>query len=90
MTNAKCAERLKVRETPYRRRPGKPERAGGIGGYQARLNRRNLGLGVIAFGQSNCSEPDQTATAEFQRTSKATFKIFACLDTIGEGVSRYP
>ncbi|GAA6148516.1 hypothetical protein NBRC116586_15780 [Pseudooceanicola nitratireducens] len=33
---------------------------------------------------SNGSEPDQTATAEFQRTSKATFSIFARHTATGE------
>ena len=83
MTNAKLAENLNMSETPCWRRLKKLEEMGLIEGYGARLNRRKLGLGVMAFVQLRCSEHDLTATAEFQRIIDATPNILACHNTTG-------
>ena len=83
MTNAKLAEHLNMSETPCWRRLKKLEEADIIEGYQAQLNRRKLGLGVMAFVQLSCSEHDQTATAEFQRIVEVTPSILACHNTTG-------
>ncbi len=83
MTNAKLAEHLHMSETPCWRRLKKLEETGIIEGYQAQLNRRKLGLGVMAFVQLSCSEHDQAATAEFQRIIEATPNILACHNTTG-------
>lgn len=84
MTNAKLAEHLNMSETPCWRRLKKLEETGIIEGYQAHLNRRKLGLGVMAFVQLSCSEHDQAATAEFQRIVEVTPNILACHNTTGE------
>ncbi|WP_235871870.1 Lrp/AsnC family transcriptional regulator [Pelagimonas phthalicica] len=84
MTNAKLAENLNMSETPCWRRLKKLEETGIIEGYQAHLNRRKLGLGVMAFVQLSCSEHDQAATAEFQRIIEVTPNILACHNTTGE------
>ncbi|WP_291733883.1 winged helix-turn-helix transcriptional regulator, partial [Leisingera sp. F5] len=55
MTNAKLAERIGMSETPCWRRLKRLEESGIIEGYQANLNRRKLGLGVMAFVQLRCS-----------------------------------
>jgi len=83
MTNAKLAENLNMSETPCWRRLKKLEEMGLIEGYGARLNRRKLGLGVMAFVQLSCSKHDLTATAEFQRIIDATPNILACHNTTG-------
>lgn len=84
MTNAKMAEHLSMSETPCWRRLKRLEESGFIDGYQANLNRRKLGLGVMAFVQLSCSEHDQASTAEFQRIIEATPSILACHNTTGE------
>lgn len=83
MTNAKLSEELGMSETPCWRRLRKLEAAGIIEGYQAVLNRRKLGLGVMAFVQLGCSEHDQAATAEFERVIETTPNILACHNTTG-------
>ena len=62
----------------------KLEETGIIEGYQANINRRKLGLGVMAFVQLSCSEHDQAATAEFLRIVEETPSILACHNTTGE------
>lgn len=84
MSNAKLAERLSMSETPCWRRLKRLEESGIIDGYQANLNRRKLGLGVMAFVQLSCSEHDQASTAEFQRIVETTPNILACHNTTGE------
>lgn len=83
MTNARLAETLGMSETPCWRRLKRLEESGVIEGYQANLNRRKLGLGVMAFVQLRCSEHDQAATAEFQRIVETTPSILACHNTTG-------
>ncbi len=83
MTNARLAEHLSMSETPCWRRLKRLEESGIIEGYQANLNRRKLGLGVMAFVQLSCSEHDQAATAEFQRIVEITPNILACHNTTG-------
>lgn len=83
MSNARLAEHLGMSETPCWRRLKRLEEAGVIEGYQAVLNRRKLGLGVMAFVQLRCSEHDQAATAEFQRIVQTTPNILACHNTTG-------
>lgn len=83
MSNARLAERLGMSETPSWRRLKRLEDSGIIEGYQANLNRRKLGLGVMAFVQLRCSEHDQAATAEFQRIVETTPNILSCHNTTG-------
>lgn len=83
MSNARLAETLGMSETPCWRRLKRLEESGLIEGYQANLNRRQLGLGVMAFVQLRCSEHNQATTAAFQRIVEATPNILACHNTTG-------
>lgn len=83
MSNAKLAEQLNMSETPCWRRLKALEESGIIEGYQANLNRRKLGLGVMAFVQLRCSEHDQDATREFHRIVNASPNILSCHNTTG-------
>ena len=83
MTNAKLAKRLSMSETPCWRRLKRLEESGIIEGYQARLNRRKIGLGVMAFVQLRCSEHDAAATGDFQRIIETSPNILACHNTTG-------
>ncbi|MES2943003.1 MAG: Lrp/AsnC family transcriptional regulator, partial [Pseudomonadota bacterium] len=51
LSNAKLAERLSLSVTPCWRRVRRLEEEGFIDGYQANLNRRKMGFGVLAFVQ---------------------------------------
>ncbi|MGJ8628946.1 MAG: Lrp/AsnC family transcriptional regulator [Sulfitobacter sp.] len=84
MTNAKLAEHLQMTETPCWRRVKRLEESGVIEGYQANINRRKLGLGVMAFVQLSCSEHDQATMVSFQRIVEGTPQILACHNTTGE------
>ncbi len=83
ITNARLAQHLNLSETPCWRRLKRLEEDGIIEGYQANLNRRKLGLGVMAFVQLSCSEHDQASTAEFQRIVNVTPNILSCHNTTG-------
>ncbi|WP_119309379.1 Lrp/AsnC family transcriptional regulator [Cohaesibacter haloalkalitolerans] len=84
MSNAKLAEHLSMSETPCWRRLKKLEETGVIEGYQANLNRRKVGLGVMAFVQLRCSEHSQTTTEEFQRIIDDCPNILSCHNTTGD------
>lgn len=83
MSNAKLAEHLNMSETPSWRRVKALEDAGVIEGYQANLNRRKLGLGVMAFVQLRCSEHHQEATRALHRIVNACPNILSCHNTTG-------
>ncbi|WP_417268104.1 Lrp/AsnC family transcriptional regulator [Celeribacter baekdonensis] len=83
MSNARLADHLGMSETPCWRRLKRLEDDGIIEGYQANVNRRKLGLGVMAFVQLRVSEHSPSATAEFQRIIQTTPNILACHNTTG-------
>ncbi|TLP49194.1 Lrp/AsnC family transcriptional regulator [Cohaesibacter sp. CAU 1516] len=84
MSNAKLAQRLSMSETPCWRRLKKLEENGIIEGYQANLNRRKVGLGVMAFVQLRCSEHSQEATQQFQHIIEDCPNILSCHNTTGD------
>lgn len=57
---------------------------GVIEGYKATLNRRKLGLGVMAFVQIVCTQHSEEATAGFERIIQASPNVLACHNTTGE------
>ncbi|WP_424933691.1 Lrp/AsnC family transcriptional regulator [Amaricoccus macauensis] len=83
LSNAKLAEKLSLSETPCWRRLKRLEEEGFIEGYQANLNRRKLGLGVLAFVQLSCSEHDPESTRAFQRAVQDCPNILSCHNTTG-------
>jgi DNA-binding Lrp family transcriptional regulator len=60
------------------------EEAGLIAGYHARLDRRKLGFGVMAFVQIVCTQHSEAVTAEFERLIQASPNVLACDNTTGE------
>jgi DNA-binding Lrp family transcriptional regulator len=83
MSNSKLAEHLNMSETPCWRRLKRLEEEGIIEGYQANLNRRKLGLGVMAFVQLRCNEHDQEATRKLHRIVQDCANILSCHNTTG-------
>jgi hypothetical protein len=49
-----------------------------------RIDRRKLGLGVMAFVQIMCTQHTEEVTAEFERIVRASPNVMACDNTTGE------
>ena len=84
LSNAKLAEQLGVIEASCWRRQKRLEEAGVIDGYQAILNRRKLGGGVMAFVQIVCTQHSEEVTAAFERIIQACPQVLSCHNTTGE------
>ncbi|MBY4870253.1 Lrp/AsnC family transcriptional regulator [Burkholderia sp. Bp9017] len=84
VSNARLAEAFSLSETSCWRRLRRLEEAGLIAGYHARLDRRKLGLGVMAFVQIVCTQHSEAVTAEFERLIQASPNVLACDNTTGE------
>ena len=84
LSNAKLAERLALSEAACWRRHKRLEDSGVIEGYQAILNRRKLGVGVMAFVQIVCTQHSEEVTAEFEKIIQACSRVLSCHNTTGE------
>ncbi|HDR9001802.1 MULTISPECIES: Lrp/AsnC family transcriptional regulator [Burkholderia] len=84
VSNARLAEAFSLSETSCWRRLRRLEEAGLIAGYHARLDRRKLGFGVMAFVQIVCTQHSEVVTAEFERLIQASPNVLACDNTTGE------
>ncbi|MGR3907517.1 Lrp/AsnC family transcriptional regulator [Burkholderia sp. SR8] len=84
ISNARLAEAFSLSETSCWRRLRRLEEAGLIAGYHARLDRRKLGFGVMAFVQIVCTQHSEEVTAEFERLIDASPNVLACDNTTGE------
>ncbi|AOI57614.1 AsnC family transcriptional regulator [Burkholderia diffusa] len=84
VSNARLAEAFSLSETSCWRRLRRLEEAGLIAGYHARLDRRKLGFGVMAFVQIVCTQHSEEVTAEFERLIQASPNVLACDNTTGE------
>jgi len=84
LSNARLAEQVGLSETPCWRRLKRLEDDGVIEGYQAVVNRRALGLGVMAFVQLTCSQHDEQTTAAFQKAIETSPQVLSCHNTTGD------
>ncbi|MGF1761331.1 Lrp/AsnC family transcriptional regulator [Photobacterium sagamiensis] len=84
LTNAKLAVELSLSETPCWRRLKRLEEEGFIEGYQANLNRRKLGFGVMAFVQLTCIKHDVDTTETFEAIIQSSANVLSCYNTTGE------
>jgi Lrp/AsnC family transcriptional regulator, leucine-responsive regulatory protein len=84
LSNAKLSERLSLSETPCWRRLKRLESEGYIEGYQANLNRRKLGYGVLAFVQLSVSIHTDEATARFENVVRSCPEVIACHNITGQ------
>jgi DNA-binding Lrp family transcriptional regulator len=84
LSNARLAEQLGLSETACWRRLKRLEELGAIEGYQAILNRRALGLGVMAFVQIVFTQHSEEVTAEFERIIQGCPNVLTCHNTSGE------
>ncbi|KJZ53872.1 Lrp/AsnC family transcriptional regulator [Pseudomonas marginalis] len=84
LSNVKLAERLSLSEASCWRKQKRLEECGVIEGYQAILNRRKLGLGVMAFVQISCSDHSEEATEKFEKIIASAPQVLSCHNTTGE------
>ena len=84
LSNAKLAEQLALSEASCWRRQKRLEDSGVIKGYQAVLDRRKLGFGVMAFVQIVCTQHGEEVTAAFEAVIQACPYVLGCHNTTGE------
>ncbi|MBL4745794.1 MAG: AsnC family transcriptional regulator [Moritella sp.] len=84
LTNAKLAVELSLSETPCWRRLKSLEEEGFIEGYQANLNRKKLGFGVMAFVQLTFIKHDVEITETFEAIIQSSANVLSCYNTTGE------
>lgn len=84
LSNAKLAQTLSLSETPCWRRLKRMEDEGIIASYQANLDRKKLGFGVMAFVQLTCIKHDPETTKLFESIIDASANVLSCYNTTGE------
>lgn len=84
ISNVKLAEQLSLSEAPCWRRVQRLKKEGVIQGYQAVLNRRSLGFGVLSFIQIKFTQHDETLTRLFEETVNGCPEVMSCHNTSGE------
>lgn len=84
LSNAALGELLNMTVTPCWRRRKRLEEQGYIVGYQANLNRRKLGFGVLAFAQVRFGDHSGDAADRFERVIQALPQVLSCFKVTGE------
>lgn len=84
LSNSKIAADLSISEAACWRRIKSLEQEGYIQGYQANLDRRKLGFGVIAFVQLTYVEHDTHTTEHFERVIRESEQVLSCHNTTGD------
>ncbi|MGL6260304.1 Lrp/AsnC family transcriptional regulator [Vibrio sp. WXL210] len=83
ISNSKLAAELSLSESPCWRRLKRLEEEGYIEGYQAQLNRRKVGYGVLSFVHVSCVLHDEKTTAEFEALINQSDNVLSCHNTAG-------
>lgn len=84
LSNAKLAERLALSVTPCWRRIRRLEEEGFIDGYQANLNRRKLGFGVLAFVQLSFDIHTDDSANRFEKAVLSYPEVLSCHKITGK------
>lgn len=84
LSNAVLGERLSMTATPCWRRRKRLEDQGFIRGYQAQLDRRKLGFGVLAFAQVRFGEHAGKAPDRFEELVQRLPEVLSCHKVTGE------
>jgi len=83
ITNADLAEGVGMSASPCWRRVRKLEAEGVIRGYSARLSRRALGLGVLAYVSVEISDHSEAVTRAFEAAVAGLDEVIACHQVTG-------
>ncbi|MBY3134655.1 Lrp/AsnC family transcriptional regulator [Rhizobium laguerreae] len=84
LTNQELAERVGMSTSPCWRRVKKLEEAGVIRGYQAVVDRRAVGLGVLAFVRVQIDTHSHDEAERFEREVGGLEAVIACYSVAGE------
>jgi len=84
ISNVKLAKQLSISEAPCWRRLQRLKKSGMIEGYQAVLNRRKLGFGVLSFIQIKFVQHDEELTKVFETMVNNYPEVMSCHNTTGE------
>jgi DNA-binding Lrp family transcriptional regulator len=82
--NVKLAEALNLSETPCWRRLKRLEEEGYIQAYQANLNRKLLGFGVLAFVEISFSTHMEQTLVKFEQAVQEIPEVLCCHNISGE------
>lgn len=83
ITNAELAESVGMSASPCWRRVRRLEAGGVIRGYIARLSRRALGLGVLAYVSVEISDHSEALTQAFEAAVADLDEVIACHQVTG-------
>lgn len=84
VSNTQLAEQLSLSVTPCWRRLKRLEDDGFITGYQANLNRRKLGLDVLAFVQLRFMVVTDVSVTQFEDIIRVHPSVLSCHKITGE------
>jgi len=84
LTNQELAERVGMSTSPCWRRVKRLEEAGVIRGYQALVDRRAVGLGVLAFVRVQIDTHSHDEAQRFEREVGELEAVIACYSVAGE------
>lgn len=84
LTNQELAERVGMSTSPCWRRVKRLEEAGVIRGYQAVIDRRAIGLGVLAFVRVQIDAHSHDEAERFEREVGELEAVIACYSVAGE------
>src|SRR5438105_12613385 len=85
LTNAELAQRVGLSAAPCWRRVRALEDAGYIKGYHAEIDRRKIGLGVLAFVRLDADKNTGERTREMEEAIRKIPEIVTCHYISGEG-----
>ncbi|MEI8265255.1 MAG: Lrp/AsnC family transcriptional regulator [Betaproteobacteria bacterium] len=85
LSNAELAVRIGLSPAPTWRRVRRLEEQGYITGYRAEIDRRKVGLGVLAFVRVDAERNNAMATQELENRIRGLPEVVACHYISGAG-----
>ena len=86
LTNAELAQRVGLSAAPCWRRVRALEESGFIKGYHAEIDRRKIGLGVLAFVRLDTERANSEGTRKIEEAIRKLPEIVACHYISGTGM----
>ena len=78
LTTSELAQKVGISQSPCWRRIRRMEEAGLIAGYQARLDRRGLGYGVVAFVSISVDFQNEARSVQFVEAVRDIPEVVMC------------
>ncbi|HEY9224459.1 MAG TPA: Lrp/AsnC family transcriptional regulator, partial [Variovorax sp.] len=86
LTNAELAQRVGLSAAPCWRRVRALEESGFIKGYYAEIDRRKIGLGVLAFVRLDTERATSEVTKKIEEAIRKLPEVIACHYISGTGM----